>query len=72
MLGQGVVPADYHHMTEGMPTEDLARFLDGLRTHISRAVQAMPTHQEFLDRYCRASEEIWAMAAKREAAATAQ
>jgi tryptophan halogenase len=59
MLGQGIRPANYHHMTKGMPEQDLGRFLDGIRTSISRAVASMPSHQEFLDRYCHASEEIW-------------
>jgi tryptophan halogenase len=62
MLGQGIVPANYHHMTQGMPDQDLARFLDGIRTQIGQAVAGMPTHQEFLERYCRASDDIWKMA----------
>jgi tryptophan 7-halogenase len=59
MLGQGITPANYHHMTEGMSDADLARFLENIRTTIGRAVAGMPSHQQFLDHYCRASDEIW-------------
>ena len=59
MFGQGISPAHYNHMTEGMPDHDLVRFLDGIKTTIGRAVAGMPTHQEFVDHYCRADEAIW-------------
>jgi tryptophan halogenase len=59
MFGQGINPANYQHMAEGMPDQDLVRFLDGIRTTISSAVAAMPTHQQFVDQYCRADDEIW-------------
>ena len=62
MFGQGIQPANYQRMTEGMADQDLANFLEGIRTAISRAVDAMPAHQDFLDRYCKASDEIWKMA----------
>jgi tryptophan halogenase len=65
MLGQGIRPANYNHMTEGMTDENLAKFLEGIRTAIDQAVTAMPQHQEFLDRYCKASDEIWRKAGAR-------
>ncbi len=62
MLYQGIWPEHYHHLAKAMPQQDLTRFLKGIRTTINRAVEQMPTHQEFVDRYARASEEIWAKA----------
>jgi len=62
MLYQGIWPKHYHNLTSAMPVDDLKRFLEGMRTTINRAVEQMPTHQEFVDRYARASEEIWAKA----------
>jgi tryptophan 7-halogenase len=59
MFGQGVQPANYNRMAEGMKGPELARFLESIRTTISRGVASMPTHQEFLDRYCRASDDVW-------------
>ena len=62
MLYQGIWPKHYHNLTSAMPVDDLKRFLEGMRTTINRAVEQMPTHQEFVDRYARASDEIWAKA----------
>jgi len=62
MLYQGIWPEHYHHLVTAMPQQDLVRFLEGVRTTINRAVEQMPTHQEFVDRYARAGEEIWAKA----------
>jgi tryptophan halogenase len=63
MLYQGIKPQHYHYLANAMPDADLARFLENIRTTISQAVERMPTHQEFLDRYARASDEIWSKTA---------
>ena len=62
MLYQGIWPDHYHYLATAMPKHDLTRFLEGIRTTINQAVERMPTHQEFVDRYARASEETWAKA----------
>ena len=59
MLYQGIRPEHYHYLATAMPDKDLAGFLDGTRGVINQAVTQMPTHQEFVDRYARASAEIW-------------
>jgi tryptophan halogenase len=59
MLYQGIRPEHYHYLATAMPDQDLTRFLDGIRGTINKAVAQMPTHQEFVDRYARASDEIW-------------
>jgi tryptophan halogenase len=59
MLGQGVKPEHYHHLTKAMSNEDMTRFLTTLRTAIARTVERMPRHQDFLEQYCKASSEIW-------------
>ena len=38
-----------------MSDQDLTRFLNGLRGSIEQALAQMPSHQDFLDRYCKAS-----------------
>jgi tryptophan 7-halogenase len=53
MLGQGVKPENYHSMVKAMPEQDLRQFLQGLRTSIGQTVAQMPTHQEYIERYCR-------------------
>lgn len=56
LFGQGVKPAGYHHLARMIPTPDLSRALNDLKTNIDRAVEALPNHQDFVDRYCR--EEV--------------
>lgn len=59
MIGQGIRPQHYHHLTKALPDQQLARFLEAIRTGINNAVNGMPSHQEFVDRYARAGADIW-------------
>jgi len=54
LLGQRVEPRSHHHMGRLMPPEQLRQALDSLKGNIARAVEGMPSHQAFLDRYCAA------------------
>lgn len=62
MLGQGIKPQSYHFLPKAMSDADLAQFMRQLKTSVATEVERMPSHQEFIDRYCRASDEIWAQA----------
>ena len=55
MLGQGIVPSSYHPIVDDMPEERLVQYVEGVRTTLAHAVAAMPTHQEWIDRYWKAS-----------------
>jgi hypothetical protein len=46
-----------------MPDKDLGPFLANIRGTINQAVDRMPTHQEFVDQYARAGDDIWNKAA---------
>lgn len=59
MIGQGIRPEHYHHLTKALPDPQLAKFLESIRTGINNAVSGMPSHQEFVDRYARAGDDIW-------------
>jgi tryptophan halogenase len=59
MIGQGIRPEHYHHLTKALPDQQLAKFLEAIRTGINNAVNGMPSHQEFVDRYARAGDDIW-------------
>jgi tryptophan 7-halogenase len=59
MLYQGIRPEHYHRLAAAMGDDDLVRFLENIRTTIRQAVDRMPTHQEFVDHYARASGDIW-------------
>jgi tryptophan halogenase len=61
MLGQGIKPAAYHQLTRAISDADLQRLLEGIKNPIAQAVEKMPSHQEFVDRYCKASSDIWDM-----------
>jgi tryptophan halogenase len=54
MLGQRIVPGGYHPIVDAMPDADLAAFVERVRASIAEAVAAMPSHQAFIDRHCKA------------------
>jgi tryptophan halogenase len=54
MLGQRIVPQHYHHLARMMSDQDLAKMLRGLKASIAQAVEKLPPHQEFIERYCKA------------------
>ncbi|MCD2517380.1 tryptophan 7-halogenase [Massilia sp. G4R7] len=55
MLGQRIVPQSYHPIVDEMPEDKLVEHVEGIRTQLARAVSTMPTHQEWIDRYWKAS-----------------
>ncbi|HET7267554.1 MAG TPA: tryptophan halogenase family protein [Oleiagrimonas sp.] len=59
MLGQGLVPQQHHPLPRALSDTDLNRLLAGVRQPIDRAVAQMPLQQTFIDRYCKASPEVW-------------
>lgn len=54
LLGQHVMPRSYHPFVDRLPEADVARFVGSVRETLRHCVQAMPAHQAFIDRYCRA------------------
>ncbi|GAA0325438.1 tryptophan 7-halogenase [Sphingomonas oligophenolica] len=57
MLGQRVWPRGYHHVARMMPPGRLRQVLADLKASITSTVAAMPSHQEFLNRYCSATAD---------------
>ncbi|MGQ8364966.1 tryptophan halogenase family protein [Glaciecola sp. 1036] len=53
MLGQGIMPKNFHASVRGMPVTELQRFLQGIEMSIEKNVQTMPSHQAFINAYCR-------------------
>ena len=53
MLGQGVYPQQYHQIAAIMKQHELEKFLSEIRQTIDKAVASLPSHQTFLDQYCR-------------------
>ncbi len=54
MIGQRIVPTGYHPLVDAVPDGDLVKLGASVRGTIASCVAAMPPHEQFIDRYCRA------------------
>jgi tryptophan halogenase len=52
MLGQGLMPEQYHPIVDSMSDEELSNFLRGLAGNVDRLVDPLPSHQSFISKYC--------------------
>ncbi len=55
MLGQGIYPEQYHQIAAIMKQHELERFLGDIRQTIDKAIAGLPSHQSFLNDYCRST-----------------
>lgn len=55
MLGQGVMPVTYHPIVDMMTDENLKNFLGSIKHSVNKKVAGIPSHQEFIRRYCKAA-----------------
>jgi tryptophan halogenase len=55
MLGQRIIPRGYHPIVDEMPEGKLVDQVEGMRAVLAQAVGTMPTHEEWIDRYWKAS-----------------
>lgn len=51
MLGQGLIPQDYHTMADRLSDAQLAEFMNNVSTIIDKAVAPLPSHSDFVDDY---------------------
>lgn len=51
MLGQGIQPGDYHPLASALSEQQLAEFLDNLKTIYGQVLEQLPDHEDFLNRY---------------------
>ncbi|UPG94463.1 tryptophan halogenase family protein [Luteibacter aegosomatissinici] len=56
MVGQGIMPTGYDPLVDQMSDEDLPRFLASIRDVVSKNVDLMPTHEQFIARECPAPQ----------------
>jgi tryptophan halogenase len=52
MMGQGIVPREHHPIAAKLPDDELARFLSTLRQNVARTVAGLPSHADYVARYC--------------------
>ncbi|MBB1381874.1 tryptophan 7-halogenase, partial [Shewanella sp. SR41-2] len=48
MLGQGIIPLDYHPLTQAVSQADLTDYLSNIRKVIATTVNQMPTHEAYI------------------------
>lgn len=56
MLGQRIKPASYHPIVRTMSDNELKQFLNGYRAQVQQVVNNLPSHQAFIEQYCKAKE----------------
>jgi tryptophan halogenase len=54
MLGQGLMPEQYHTIVDEMSDEDLQKFMFAAEASVQKTVSQLPSHQAFIDHYCKA------------------
>ena len=55
MMGQGIMPKEYHPIVDMMETEELASFLNNIKSTAKRKVETLPPHFDFINHYCKAN-----------------
>lgn len=55
MLGQGLMPEQYHPIVNMMSDDELKQFLTGINKSAYQLVGQLPEHQRFIDHYCKVS-----------------
>ena len=52
MIGQRLMPRQYHHMGEMLGEQRVRKALENLKRTYAQGVSGMPMHKEFLQSYC--------------------
>ena len=54
MLGQGLMPEQYHPIVDMMSDEELKSFLTNIKISVDKMIEQLPNHQQFINSYCKA------------------
>ena len=55
MMGQGLMPEQYHPIVNMMSDEELERFLSGIDQTVNNLVGQLPSHDDFINHYCKSN-----------------
>jgi len=55
-LGQNITPNAYSQIVDNLPEQQIEQTLASIQSEIERNIPNMPTHEEFLSRYCPAPD----------------
>ena len=58
MLGQGIVPQQYHPIVNRMSADELTKFLANIRSNVSKTISQMPSHRQYVEQYCGADDSV--------------
>ncbi len=58
MLGQGMLPQQYHPVADLMGDAELSQFLNGIRSGIESTVAKLPLHEAYIRSYCAAQQPV--------------
>lgn len=50
LIGQGLMPDDYHRLADGMDDRQLSAYLEKIRHFIALTVETLPDHRKFIER----------------------
>ncbi len=56
MLGQGIVPDQYHPVVDVMDDEELDRFLKQIKANVDSTVGKLPDHEAYIEQYCKVAQ----------------
>jgi tryptophan halogenase len=54
MLGQGILPKQHHPVADLMGDAELSGFLEDIKSNVDRTVAQLPSHQAYVEQYCKA------------------
>ena len=54
LIGQGIIPKQYHPFTETLSAKELDELLKGIKNRIATRVASQPSHREYVSGYCAA------------------
>ena len=57
MLGQGIVPEQYHPSADVLSDQELTQFMAGIKQGVDRTVARLPNHEEYVRQYCKAARQ---------------
>ncbi len=58
MLGQGLIPEQYHPIVNMMSDDELTTFLKGIDQSVTNQVAKLPSHLDFIKFYCKRTSEV--------------
>lgn len=56
MLGQGLMPEEFHPIVNMMTDKELENFLNSIKASVNNLVDQLPSHQQFINSYCKAEK----------------